>query len=284
MKPRYLHTLLEKKVVFFTGKGGVGKSALTSATAVLCQRQGKKVFLVSWNPFDTHARSFPYSSLGIEHLVLDGPSCFKEYVLGILKFEKIYDLIFENNVFQTFIAASPGLAETVIAGKIWDLMDKNPQALILVDLPASGHAFTFFSSPLGLRKLFRMGLVHREIERICEMFLSSSTLLNFVTLPEELPLSETLEFKNKLAKLGKINMGFFLLNQCLPQLPGREPVEPLNNDDQLLLQQYRSYLDQELRAEELLQSAELPQIKLPRLSCPEWITTVEALSRELERQ
>ena len=180
----------------------MGKSALASATALLCQRKNKKVFLVSWNPFDVRARILPFETLGIHHLVLDGPQCFKEYAMGIFKFEKVVETLVQNKVVTTFIQAAPGLSEAVIAGKIWDLTQKNPDAIVLVDLPATGHAFSFFSSPIGLRKLFKMGLVHREIERICEMFFSSQSLVQLVTLPEELPLTETLEFQKKLSAIG----------------------------------------------------------------------------------
>lgn len=284
MNQPYLQSILDKKVLFFSGKGGVGKSALTSATALLCQRYGKKVFLVSWNPFDAPSRSLPYEALGIEQFVLDGPTCFKEYAVGILKFEKLYDLVFENNIFQTFISVSPGLTETVIAGKIWDLTDKHPEALVLVDLPSSGHAYTFFSSPLGLRKLFRLGLVHRELERICEMFLSPTTLLNFVTLPEELPISETLEFKKKLSSLGPFHFGFTFLNQCLPAFSGKVPQEMLSGPSLNLFNQYQLLTKQEKEASDILQTTGMSPIKIPRLTCPEWITTVEAISEELDKQ
>src|SRR5579863_692275 len=38
------------RIVFFTGKGGVGKTSLACATAVTMARQGKKVLLVSTDP------------------------------------------------------------------------------------------------------------------------------------------------------------------------------------------------------------------------------------------
>lgn len=288
MNSPYATELFSKKVVFFTGKGGVGKSAVASATALLGQRLGKKVFLVSWNPFDREARPLPYHALGIPHLVLNGPDCFREYAVGILKFEKVVDMVLENKIIHTFISAAPGLTEAVIAGKIWDLSDKNPDALVLVDLPASGHALSFFSSPLGLRKLFRMGLVHREMERICEMVLSPTTLIQLVSLPEELPVTETLELKNKLESLGRFHFGPVFLNQCLPVFAGKPPSfedaqTKLEGDSKNLFNQYRNLFEQEAEAEAVLNREGLVIRKIPRLSCPEWITTVEAISEYLER-
>lgn len=287
MKFTYADEILSKKVVFFSGKGGVGKSAVASATALLGQRHGKSVFLVSWNPFDQQARPLPYDRLGIPHLILNGTDCFREYALGILKFEKVVNLVLDNKVVNTFISAAPGLSETVIAGKIWDLQDKNPDALILVDLPASGHALSFFSSPLGLRKLFRMGLVHREIERICEMMLSPSTLIQLVSLPEELPVTETLELKNKLLALGAFHFDSVFLNQCLPTFPGRALTKEESNNflegkSRELFAQYQTLIEQESDALSALKQSGLGIRKIPRLICPEWITTVEAISECLE--
>lgn len=287
MKSSYLDEIFSKRVIFFTGKGGVGKSALASATALLGQRHGKSVFLISWNPFDQQARPLPYQSLGIPHILLNGTDCFREYALSILKFETVVNLILENKVVRTFVEVAPGLTEAVIAGKIWDLSDKNPEALILVDLPSSGHALSFFSSPLGLRKLFRMGLVHREMERICEMLLSPTTLIQLVSLPEELPVTETLELKTKLISLGTFNFSPIILNQCLPDFPGtalttESAANQLNGKALDLFNQYKNLREQEQDALKVLEQSGLTIRKLPRLSCPEWITTVEAICESLE--
>lgn len=41
---------VETPYLFFTGKGGVGKTSVASATAVALAEQGKKVLLVSTDP------------------------------------------------------------------------------------------------------------------------------------------------------------------------------------------------------------------------------------------
>ena len=283
----YFDEISSKKVVFFSGKGGVGKSALASASALLCHKKGKKVFLVSWNPFDYQARPLPYSQLGIHHLVVNGPDCFKEYAKGILKIEKLVNIIFDSKLMNTFTSAAPGLSEAVIAGKIWDVSDKNPDSIVIVDLPASGHAFSFFSSPIGLKKLFKMGLVHREIERICGMYFSPTTSVQFVTLPEEMPISETLEFRKKLSLQGGFHFAPILINQTLPQLPGQAPLAEslaqLGKKERELFTLFETLQQQEEEAVSALKNNQLEYRKIPRLSCPEWLTTIEAISEELAK-
>ena len=42
--------LLDRKVLFFGGKGGVGKTTSASATALAASRAGRRVLLVSTDP------------------------------------------------------------------------------------------------------------------------------------------------------------------------------------------------------------------------------------------
>lgn len=283
----FTEILSQKQVIFFTGKGGVGKSAIACSSALLAQRLGRKVFLVSWNPFDTQARHYPFSSLGISQLVVDGPSCFKEYARGILKLEKMVDWVLDHKIISAFVSAAPGLSETVIAGKVWDLTDKFPEALVLVDLPSTGHAYSFFSSPLALRRLFRLGIVHREIERICALFQSSKTAIQLVCLPEELPVQETIEFISKMKLLGEFHFNPILLNQCLPADLQQVSESALNeaslhNSQTLdLVERFQTLQEQETAALQSFSNLHLTPLRLPRLTTPEWITTVESLTQEL---
>ena len=127
-------------MIFFTGKGGTGKTTLAWATALACQRNGLKVAVASWNKYEDEISSTPVQDSNIRWVPLETFSAFKEYALGIVRFEKLYQAVFDNEILKAFIQAAPGLSETVIAGKIWDLWDKKKQDLIIVDLPSSGHA------------------------------------------------------------------------------------------------------------------------------------------------
>jgi hypothetical protein len=133
-----------------------------------------------------------------------------------------------------------------------------------------------------------MGLVHREIERICQMISSRETLIQFVTLPEELPVTETLEFQTKLLEQSTFHFAPILVNQCLPDFPGIPPLETKASEGVepklgLLLKKYFSLKNQETEALFTLEKRGLTFKKIPKLSNPEWLTTVEAISKELER-
>lgn len=146
---QYIQDCLGRRLIFFTGKGGVGKSSLAWSTAVACSRKGLKVGVAAWKSVQT----FPPPP-NIDLIELETLAAFREYVVKVVRFEKVYDVVFDNPVLSTFVAAAPGLSDTVIGGKLWDLWDNKTYDLLVVDLPASGHAYQFFQSPLGVKKYF----------------------------------------------------------------------------------------------------------------------------------
>lgn len=273
--PSFLDDCLNRRIIFFTGKGGVGKSTLSWATALAASRRGLDVAVASWNPYDEQTRP-PLDEFGrITYYPLETLSAFKEYVVKILKFETIYDTVFDNPILKTFLRAAPGLSETVLAGKIWNMADRKDHDLIIVDLPSSGHAYSFFQSPHGVQKVFGMGFVRREAERICQLFESSACRIDLVTLPEELPVAECAELKLKLSSIAPFRFGFLHLNQTLPEIP-------IPNVESDFVERFRLQKDQEADSEGALRALHMPLIKHPNLTLLTATEMTLALAKRLE--
>jgi anion-transporting ArsA/GET3 family ATPase len=280
----FLNDCLNNRVLFFTGKGGVGKSSVAWATAKLCAKNGKRVTVASWSPFTSQSESALEKIYSIQSIQLDTLSAFREYALKILKFDKIYDAVFDNHVLKTFIRAAPGLSETVIAGKIWDLYTHGEQDILIVDLPASGHAFSFFQSPLGIQKVFSKGFVHREAEKVCEMFQANDCRIDLVTLPEEMPIVESIQFHEKLMNLYPFHFGFLHVNQCTPDFPIPEHsfFQNLPREVQECEERHISRKAQETEALEAAEKLPLKQLHIPRFTSETVIATQEKLFQFLE--
>lgn len=281
----YLDDCLSRRVIFFTGKGGVGKSTLAWATAVACQRKKLRVTVASWNPLEPFAKPLAVEESGIRWIPLETLAAFKEYALQIFRFETIYHVVFDNHVLKTFIRAAPGVGETVVAGKIWDLYQKREQDLLIVDLPASGHAVTFFQSPLGVQKLFAMGFVHKEAEKIVEMFRSRESRIDLVALPEELPLAEGLQLKQKLESLHSFHFGYLHMNQCTPDLPVPPPSALSEFPETIRDCAERHVKRRELEADAcgVVPEFKLPSIEVPRYASMSLHDTVDKVAAYLER-
>ncbi len=280
---RYLQDTLARKIVFFTGKGGVGKTSTAWATALAAKRAGKRVIVAAWDPLDL-ARIPAGNSLlsGIESLVLDTRTCFREYALLTVKFEKLYDIVFENHVLRTFIDTAPGISDTVIAGKLENLVETHEYDLVVVDLPSSGHTLSFFQSPLGIRKIFSVGSVHRDVVRILDLFQGPKARLDFVSIPEELSVTENAELKKKLSNVFPMSFGFLHMNQLIPpfDLPTAELLPASLRGCR------RQYEEKgRLQAEAVISAAtlELPMMKYFRSALPESLMVIDKLSLEMEK-
>ncbi len=261
----YLDDCLRRKVLFFTGKGGVGKSSLAWATALACQRAGARVVLASWSPFTETAPPAWLIGGGVGWEKLETLACFKEYVIKHFKVEPLFNLVFDNRIFRSFVLAAPGLAETIVAGKIWDLVHARTQDLVIVDLPASGHAVSFFHSTIGVQKIFPVGFVHDQTTRILELWKSNQCRIDLVGLPEEMPITESLELKSKLLEILQVNLGFFLINRCLPEfdlsLPSQVPPALT-----IARQQYNARREDEMTHLQNAKQAGLPLITIPQFA------------------
>lgn len=278
----YLKDTLKRRLVFFTGKGGVGKSSLAWATAVAARKHGLKVAVCGWNPYGESAPPVPIEDPHIQWIPLTTMGCFREYALHIVKFETIFDAVFDNPIIKTFLLAAPGLSETVIAGKIWDIWDHGDVDLILVDLPASGHAASFFKSPLGVQKVFSFGVVHKNTVKICDMFRAPSVRLDLVTLPEELPVTEALELKETLDGLHPFNWGFLHLNRCTPEMKVPVTRTGLPPEVTACLSFHESRLTEETEALSRAPRLKMPTTHLMRLASEERAETVFRLAEALE--
>lgn len=200
--------LCARPYVFVSGKGGVGKSLVAAALAKGTAESGRKTLLV-----ETGARSYYKdfleletvdhtprpSGMGFDVALWSGESCLREYVLHLLKLERLYKLFFENKVMHALVSVAPGLSEIAVLGKITSEVRHVGPAFhyetVIVDMPATGHAMAMLRAPKGMAEAIQIGPIaqhSREMHRIlCD---PTMVALVAVSLLEELPVQETTEF------------------------------------------------------------------------------------------
>ncbi len=110
------------------------------------------------------------------------------------------DRILRTEVFGQLLEAAPGWRELIVLGKIWHLEQRTEPSgrpswdLIVVDAPATGHGLTFLDVPRVVAQAVRAGPLARHAGWVEALVHDPRrTLLLPVTLPEELPVRETIE-------------------------------------------------------------------------------------------
>ena len=237
-----IEEFLEPKILVVSGKGGVGKTTVSAALALVAARQGRRVCVAEVDRKGTLPHLLGGGELGYEPKELSPgvwgmniiPDRALEEYLKVQYHMRRFSKIFTTTHFIDFVTTTaPGLKDILVLGKIWYL-EQGPTSggtthrfdTIIVDAPAAGHMLTFLSAPMGLSDAIRVGPVRRQSDWLVQMLRDPKrSRVHLVTLAEEMPVSETLETAHALeGKLG-IDSGPVFANAVYSELfTGNEEV------------------------------------------------------------
>ncbi len=235
-------SLLDKRLLIVAGKGGVGKSSVSAALALVAARRGKRVLVCEVNARERVAPLLGAplagpvvreAAPGISTINVTPDEAMREYGLMVLRFRTIYQAVFENRVVRFFLRVLPSLAELVMLGKIlhevraeeggrprWDL--------VVLDAPATGHAVQLLRVPAALADTVPAGPLLRDVVRMRDLLVDpAATSLSIVTLPEEMPVSESIDLDAQVRGVLGIPRGSLFVNAMPEARFSREEQERL---------------------------------------------------------
>jgi arsenite-transporting ATPase len=149
----------EKKVIVFSGKGGVGKTTIAAATALNCALEGEKTLIISTDPAPSLSHIF-------EKQLKDKPAKVLENLyfdeLGFDEVKKMWEAKFGGEVYQIFssfvkvpyeeftnhiITILPGLTEEFMVNHIKELFQSGQYQRIIWDTAPLGQTLGLFKVP-----------------------------------------------------------------------------------------------------------------------------------------
>lgn len=225
-------SLIDGRVVMVTGKGGTGKTTFSAAIALVAAARGRKVVLCELDNQRPSMSAIFGRSPGMEPVAIRDnlDLCnivWEEAIVGYLRTmipsRRMVKLILENAVIGRFLNFLPGAREIVTLSRLEQL--KHEYDLVVVDMPASGHAFSLLDITRSALGLFRSGPVRERVQvLIDELIQDAKTHLVFVGLPEEMVVNETLETLERMRthKLVGGAPAVFLNRATLPSLQEAE--------------------------------------------------------------
>ncbi|MEH6472534.1 MAG: ArsA family ATPase [Halopseudomonas sp.] len=221
-----------------TGKGGTGKSTVAAALALKHAREGKRVLLIELGNrsfFSTSNGSslanaaspseqvrLPDALAGIDLLQLAPLASLKQFVKRFALFETAANMLLDSKPARGVLNTLPGLKELAIIGKLTHYLEPSDEQggydLVVVDSFSTGHFLALLRAPLALAESIRSGPMGRQCRKMIKQ-LQDPTLCRFVivTLPEELPLAESLELSATLADEFAIEVDYLCNKTLLEQ-------------------------------------------------------------------
>jgi anion-transporting ArsA/GET3 family ATPase len=210
--------LLDRRLVFLLGKGGVGRSTLAAAFGLLAARQGRRAIVVEVSGRGDVPRLFGRSPTpgveselapGVWTLDVDPRQALEEYLHDQLPLRMLADVIGSSTTFGIVAAATPGLREMLTIGKIWELAQTprrargaEPYDVVVVDAPATGHGLALLEAPRTFASAAAAGPVARQGRRIAATLRDRSlTALAAVATPERAAVDELIGMRATLGSL-----------------------------------------------------------------------------------
>lgn len=230
-----------RQIHFITGKGGVGKSLVACALARRFVDEGDRTLLVQVHAKDSHAALLGIAPVGDDVAAagrnlwtvnLHPAQAMREYALMTLKLETLYKAVFENRLTKTFLRFVPSLNELTMMGKLWFHAEERLDGgglfggsgqprfdRIVVDCPSTGHALKLLSVSRVLTETLRVGPMVEKTRQMATVFGDARrSAIHVVTLPEELPVNETMELLAALDRDKTVHVGHLIVNQVMPRI------------------------------------------------------------------
>jgi anion-transporting ArsA/GET3 family ATPase len=198
--------LLDKRLVFVTGKGGVGKTAVAAALGMVAARRGHRTIVAEVARRDDVHRALAGSEGGwreaaigdrLSAISVDPQRAMEEYLDDQLS-RPLADLLAASRIFGYLAAATPGMRELLTVGKLWELAQEErrtpgaePYDLVVVDAPATGHGLALLDAPRTFGEVAAAGPVARQARRIHDTLTDRDvTGVVAVATAEEMPVNE----------------------------------------------------------------------------------------------
>ena len=231
----------QSHVLVVAGKGGVGKTTMTAALARMAADAGNSVLIVELEGKSGITTAFGHrEDLGYDDVLLapagprgprgvTGPvrarrltpdDALVEY-LEDHGLRRVSKRLAHSGVLDVVSTAIPGIRDVLVLGKVKQLEREALADLILVDAPATGHAITFLTSAAGLVSAARGGPLRTQAQDVVDLLSDPARCrVILVTLPEELPVSETIESAYTLEDKAGVQLGPVIVNACDPEPVG----------------------------------------------------------------
>lgn len=224
------------------GKGGVGKTTVSGALALMAARAGLTTMILevegksglpamfdrpdtlNYRPTVLVASGELAARASISARTLTPDDALLEY-LEDHGMRRISKRLTSTGTLEVIATAIPGIKDILVLGKVKQLEqaaaahETDAPDFIVVDAPAAGHAVTFLASAHGLLDAVNVGPIGSQSADVIELLADPARCqVLLVTLPEETPVNEVIETAFHLEDRAGVQLAPVVVNGSYPVL------------------------------------------------------------------
>jgi anion-transporting ArsA/GET3 family ATPase len=224
-----------RRLVIVSGKGGVGKSAVTAAVALAAQRRGGKILAMAMSGdgggLAAHLGTAPLTFKtreerpGLHTSVVDRTKALVEYLQVQVGLPPIVAFGPALRAFDALASTAPAIREIVTMGKVLWEVKTEAWDLVVVDAPPTGQIASYLRAARTISELVPSGRIREQAQWMDDILTEpGASQLVLVNLAEELPTSETQETMNWLDAERVVSDVTVVTNRILPELVWTDPL------------------------------------------------------------
>ena len=198
--------MLRHRLLFVTGKGGVGKTSVACALAIAAAEKGLRVLLCETDSKGAIARELNCAELeftptqpvadldNLFAISITTQEALEEYVQIFVRIPLVTRLGVLAKTLDFVADAAPGVKEVLTIGKVCYEVREKHYDLVIVDAESSGHVVSQIASPEVIRSFVQVGLLANQTTWMTEL-LSDADITGVVVVaaPEESPVDEAID-------------------------------------------------------------------------------------------
>jgi len=218
--------LLDRRLLFVTGKGGVGKTTMAAALADLAVRRGQRTLVVEMDAKGAVAAALEAPALSFKPvevqprlfaMAMNTEDSLREYLRVVARIPLVGRISPLARTFDFVADAAPGVKEILAIGKVCYEVRERHYDLVIVDAEASGHIVAQIDAPRAIRELVQVGPVRDQTEWMLRILGDPrQTGLVAVTTPEEMPIVETVELVDRVRATTEVDVAAVIANRVVP--------------------------------------------------------------------